>query len=75
MDEASRRTDSSATELRRLLSWFEENGGSMTKLSLEDLGGAMSLSLLTGKQPLSKGEVVMSIPISLCMTVESVRSE
>lgn len=44
----------------------------MTKLCLEDLGGEMSLSLLT-RQALSKGDVVMSVPISLCMTNESVR--
>ena len=61
-----------AAQLRGLLSWFEEHGGSVTKLCLEDLGGEMSLSLLTG-QALSKGDVVMSIPISLCMTNESVR--
>ncbi|CAM9311150.1 unnamed protein product [Ectocarpus sp. 8 AP-2014] len=62
--------DATAVELDGLLSWFVEHGGSMTKLCLEDLGGEMSLSLLTG-QALSKGEVVMSIPISLCMTVDS----
>lgn len=64
--------DATAVGLDGLLSWFVEHGGSMTKLCLEDLGGEMSLSLLTG-QALSKGEVVMSIPISLCMTVDSVR--
>lgn len=63
---------SAAAELRELLSWFEEHGGSVTKLILEDLGGEMSLSLLTG-QALSKGDALMSIPISLCMTDESVR--
>ncbi|CBN75532.1 conserved unknown protein [Ectocarpus siliculosus] len=63
--------DATAVELDGLLSWFVEHGGSMTKLCLEDLGGEMSLSLLTG-QALNKGEVVMSIPISLCMTVDSV---
>ncbi|CAM9622374.1 unnamed protein product [Ectocarpus fasciculatus] len=62
--------DAIAVGLDGLLSWFVENGGSMTKLCLEDLGGEMSLSLLTG-QALGKGEVIMSIPISLCMTVDS----
>eukprot|EP00903_Cladosiphon_okamuranus_P013966 g12987.t1 len=62
-----------AAELRGLLSWFEEHGGSVTKLCLEDLGGEMSLSLLTG-QALSKGDDVMSIPISLCMTDESAKA-
>lgn len=65
-------SSSAAAELHGLLSWFEEHGGSVTKLCLEDLGGEMSLSLLTG-QALSMGDVVMSIPISLCMTDESVR--
>lgn len=65
-------SSSAAAHLRGLLSWFEDHGGSVTKLCLEDLGGEMSLSLLTG-QALSKGDVVMSIPISLCMTDESVR--
>lgn len=65
-------SSTAAADLRGLLSWFEEHGGSVTKLCLEDLGGEMSLSLLTG-QALSKGDVVMSIPISLCMTGESVR--
>lgn len=64
--------NNAAAELGELLSWFEEDGGSMTDISLEDLGGEMSLSLFT-LQALSKGQLVMSIPISLCMTAESVR--
>ncbi|CAN0307296.1 unnamed protein product [Pylaiella littoralis] len=60
-----------AAELDGLLSWFEGHGGSITKLSLEDLGGELNLSLLTGGEAVRKGETVMSIPISLCMTVES----
>lgn len=58
-------------ELGRLLSWFESQGGSVAKLCLADLGGEMGLSIVTG-EAVRKGDVVMSIPISLCMTVESV---
>lgn len=58
-------------ELGRLLSWFETRGGSVSKVCLEDLGGDMSLSIVT-REAVKKGDVVMSIPISLCMTVESV---
>lgn len=56
-----------------LLSWFERNGGSLLNLHLRHLGGEMGLSLVT-EQPVRKGDTVMSIPISLCMTVESVSS-
>eukprot|EP00752_Nemacystus_decipiens_P006586 g5928.t1 len=69
----TQRSSSAADELRGLLTWFEERGGSVSKLHLEDLGGEMSLSLLTS-QALSKGDVVMSIPISLCMTEESAKA-
>lgn len=60
-----------AAELDRLLAWFESHGGRISKLCLEDLGGDMSLSVVT-QEAVLKGDVVMSIPTSLCMTVESV---
>eukprot|EP00904_Undaria_pinnatifida_P008004 jgi/Undpi1/4333/HiC_scaffold_17.g07699.m1 len=60
-----------AAGLDRLLSWFKSHGGRISKLCLEDLGGDMSLSVVT-EEPVLKGDVVMSIPISVCMTVESV---
>ncbi|CAM9505244.1 unnamed protein product, partial [Scytosiphon promiscuus] len=62
--------DDDPAGLGDFLSWFERHGGSMTDIFLEDVGGEMSLSLFTG-QALSRGQHVMSIPISLCMTVES----
>lgn len=60
-----------AAGLDRLLAWFESHGGRVSKLCLEDLGGDMSLSVVT-EEAVHKGDVVMSIPISVCMTVESV---
>lgn len=60
-----------AVELERFLAWFESHGGRISKLCLEDLGGDMSLSVVT-QEAVHKGDVVMSIPISVCMTVESV---
>lgn len=60
-----------SAELGRLLSWFESHGGSVAKLVLQDLGGDLSLSVVT-TEAVSKGDVVMTVPISLCMTVESV---
>lgn len=55
----------------RMMSWFQSHGGSTSKLRLVDDGGDMGLSLVTSRN-VSKGEVVMSIPISLCMTIETV---
>lgn len=63
-----------AAGLDRLLSWFKSHGGRISKLCLEDLGGDMSLSVVT-EEPVLKGDVVMSIPISVCMTVESVSGD
>lgn len=57
--------------LGRLVSWFESRGGSVSKVKLETLGGNMGLSLVTS-EVVARGDVVMSIPISLCMTVQSV---
>lgn len=57
--------------LDRLHSWFEAHGGSVSKVKLANLGGDMGLSLVTSGA-MSRGDVVMSIPVSLCMTVESV---
>lgn len=58
-------------ELDQLLAWFKAHGGFVTKLSLEDFGGDLSLGIVT-EEAVSKGDVVMSIPISLCVAVESV---
>ena len=52
-----------AVELERFLAWFESHGGRISKLCLEDLGGDMSLSVVT-QEAVHKGDVVMSIPIS-----------
>lgn len=54
-----------------LVAWFQGNGGSISKLSVAD--GEMGLSLMT-TESVEKGDVVMSIPTSLCMTMETVRS-
>lgn len=53
------------------LSWFEAHGGSIIKLRLEDLGGEMGLGLIT-QEAIRKGETVMSVPKSICMTTDSV---
>lgn len=54
-----------------LLSWLESHGGSVAKLRLATLDGEMGLSVFTTDNVV-KREMVMSVPISLCMTVESV---
>lgn len=58
-------------ETFQFVSWFEAHGGSITKLRLEDLGGEMGLGLIT-KESIKKGETVMSVPKSICMTTDSV---
>lgn len=58
-------------ETFQFVSWFEVHGGSIIKLRLEDLGGEMGLGLIT-KEAIRKGETVMSVPRSICMTTDSV---
>lgn len=55
-----------------LVKWFREYGGRMDKVCLRDLGGDMQLSLVTTGH-IARGDVVISVPTSLCMTIDSVR--
>ncbi|CAM9982709.1 unnamed protein product, partial [Discosporangium mesarthrocarpum] len=53
-----------------LESWFRDHGGVVEKVRVVDLGGDLSLSMVA-VEDIRMGDVVMEIPLSLCMTVDT----
>ena len=63
-----------AEDIAALVQWFTSKGGTIKHVKLQDLGGEMSLSIVT-TAPLDEGQPVLRIPLSCCITVDSILAD